>query len=199
MAKTTGALVEQRTNLNILNSQFSVVFHRIKQISVEALKFETPDISSPQSKQPTTFGIDIPLHGNKIQYSEFSIKFKVDQKGSNYNTLLRWLKALAAESDFEQVEEEFFSEKELFKPTGSLYSDISIVPLTGKNLPSINWMFHSAFPVFLSGFSMDNTSDDSIEQVATARFAFETMELKPIDTNPTEPFFDTTGTLNILE
>ena len=192
MSKTTGALDNQRTNLNILNNKFSLVFHRVRQVAIEALEFETPDVSLPVARQTTPFGIDIPLHGNKLEYSSFSIKFKVDQKASNYLFLLKWMKALGTESSFDQVLEEYFSDKEILRTSGALYSDISVVPLTGKNLPNLNWLYTSAFPTHLSGLSFDNTSNDSKEQIASVRFTFESEIITPIALNPTAPFFDTT-------
>ena len=111
------------------------------------------------------------LPGEKLEYSEFSITFKIDEEMANYIEVTTWMQRLSALGKKHLNLEPFPSEIDKM-------SDASLLILNSNYNPIKIIQFYNTFPISLStlSFALDNdTNIDYLE--ATAGFQYTYYEI----------------------
>lgn len=136
-------------------------------------KLSIPGLTIPPTEHPTPF-VKIPIAGDHIEYEDLSFDFKVDEDLKNWNELYKWMTG-------QGYPEEHAEYKELAKqPKWSgdgLVSDISVIPTTNLKNPNVEIVFKDAFPMYLSGFDFEVTSDGVMYATATTTFKYLKFEI----------------------
>ena len=134
-----------------------------------------PGISLSVNEHENPF-VKIPLPGEKIEFEELSIRFKVDEDLNGYLEIWDWMIKLGFPDNFEQ----FASIKNRGIFSGeSEFSDATVTLLTSKRNSNIQINFHNMFPIALSEMTFGQ-SDEAEVITATATFAYEKFEIEKI-------------------
>jgi len=165
------------TNKNFLNPlNFQFQLKRAPHLNFFIQKVNIPSISISNIDIPTAFNY-IPDPGNKVQYGDLDISFKVDEDFANYLELHDWIRNLGFPESFEErarlvVEPEY---------TGNgIRSDISLLCLDSIKRPNFEITFRDAFPISLSEINFDSTSEDVIYVTAQASFKYVLFDIKKL-------------------
>jgi hypothetical protein len=139
----------------------------VKAPLTSALTFQvsTPSVQSGFTNMPTPFK-DQAFTPDKLDYGDFSISFKVDERLENYYEIFNWLKGTAFPNGFNQ-----FKAAKAAPNGDGLYSDASLTILTNAGNPALEYRLKNIFPISLSGISL-NSQDPSIDFL-TAEVSFK--------------------------
>lgn len=165
------------TNKNLLNPlNFLFQIKKAPHLNFFVQKVNIPSIQLPSIDIPTVFNY-IPNPGNKLQYGELIVTFKVDEDFGNYLELHDWIRKMGFPESFE----EYKSIKDLPQYTGEgIFSDISLIALNAVKKPNFEVVYKDAFPVYLSEVNFDTTYDDVQYVTATAQFRFTLFDITKI-------------------
>ncbi len=141
-----------------------------------------PDISGQAAFQPTPF-IDLPRIGDKLTHEDLTIKFVVNENMDNYLELYYWMTAIGFPNNYREFSNLLSSRKNtrVFAETGEetlAYSDAELVLLNSDNLPNISITYKDAFPVNLSGMTVDVSSNNTEYLTCEATFKFSYFDIK---------------------
>lgn len=115
------------------------------------------------------------VYGDRIEYSELEVTFKINETMSNYIEIFDWMTGLGFPDNFDQYKR--LKEKPAFSDE-RFYSDATLTILTSSMNPQIEIAFSDTFPVSLSPIIMTST-DTEIEYLeATASFRFQNYTFK---------------------
>lgn len=111
--------------------------------------------------------------GDKLDYSDLNITFRVDEELRNYYEIYNWMTGLGKPDSFDQY-------KALANaPQGQgVTSDATLIVLSSKKNPILEVNFRNLYPVSISevNFNTQLTDVDYVDVVAT--FAYETFSIK---------------------
>lgn len=144
-----------------------------------------PSVQLGFAVQPTPF-VDIPRIGDKLTFSEFSIKFLIAEDMSNYLEIYEWIIALGFPDNHTQYQaftgerlERFPFYKDKAGTTDTLgYSDGILTILDSSNNPKTNIILRDLFPIAIDALDFDVTSTDVQFFTATASFKYKTFEIE---------------------
>jgi len=132
-----------------------------------------PSITLGQSAMPTPF-IRLPLPGDHLEFSSFSVTFKVDEKMRNYMDIYDWMMGIGFPDNFDQYK----SLASNGTSTGKgLVSDATLVIMSSSMNPLKQVTFKNIFPVDLSPITFDSRQTDVSYVEATATFALQKYEI----------------------
>lgn len=153
------ALDRQPKNKNYL-SQLSFAFniHKLPNVNFFVQEANLPGFSIPDVYHPNPF-VDIPYHGDRISFDPFEIAFVIDEDLMNYREIFEWMNGYAFPDNYEQYKKLHDQGQQLGSGQG-LFSDASLLVGTNLKNPNIEVVFKDCFPVSLSGFIFDTTSED---------------------------------------
>lgn len=114
--------------------------------------------------------VRIPLPGDKIDFSDLQVTFKIDEDMKNYIEIYNWVMGLGFPDNYGQYD----ALKKQQRGSGEgVYSDASLTVLTSAMNPNIEYTFRNAFPYSISDVDF-NTSSADVEYIeATVSFKFE--------------------------
>ena len=162
------------TNKNFLNPlNFQFQLKRAPNLNFFIQKVNIPSVAIQLIDIPNVFNY-IPDPGNKVQYGEFTVTFKVDEDLSNYREIHDWLRSLGFPESF--AEYKALAANAEYTGTG-IKSDISLIVLNALKRPNFEITFRDAFPVFLSEVMFDTTLADVQYVTATATFKYLLFDL----------------------
>jgi len=165
---------------------FRFVIKDLPNVAYTCQSANLPAIQLGFAVQPTPF-VDLPVIGDKLNYSEFSIRFLIAEDMSNYIELYEWLVALGFPNNYNQYPSFVGSRLDRFPffKTGHnnatqaiAYSDATLTILNSSNIPKTNILFKSIFPVSLEALDFDITSSEVPFFVGVASFKYTTFEVE---------------------
>lgn len=172
--------------LNHLNvNSFILEVSRLPMLKFSVQEVSFPDVSLPEVQQSNPFQV-INLAGDHLICQDLSFTFLVDEKMNNYRSLYHWMRSLA----FPDCHEEFSNFVKGITPkqfgmdsiVGSLrssqFSDVTITMLSNHKNPIIRYTMLDAFPINLSGFSINVTDSDSVPVTASCSMKFSGMKIE---------------------
>ena len=169
-------------------TQFRFLIKQLPKVQFFNVSANLPGISMSPSIQPATvLGRDIPIHGDKVTFEEFTIGFMVDEYLENYKSLWDWIIAIGFPSDKNQYEK--WTEEEsvrigeapaIASRAPLFYADASLIILSNKNNPILEVSFHDMFPISLSGLEYSQNQTDVEYMEATATFAYQIYDIKTL-------------------
>lgn len=166
---------------------FRFVIKDLPNVAYTCQSANLPAIQLGFAVQPTPF-VDVPAIGDKLNYSEFSIRFLIAEDMSNYVEIFEWLVALGFPNNYTQYSN-FVGERlnrfPFFKGTGNAteavaYSDGTLTILDSSNNPKTNILFKRIFPVSLEALDFDITSSSVDFFVGVASFKYTTFEIEAL-------------------
>lgn len=146
-----------------------------------------PGLNLGFAVQPTPF-LDINTVGDKMQFSDFTIRFLISEDMSNYVELYNWLVALGFPKSYTQYSD-FTSDRLNRFPYikdargGSdvaAYSDATLTILDSVNIPKTNIVFRDLFPVSLEALDFDIASASVEYFVGIASFRYKLFDIEPL-------------------
>lgn len=168
-------------HLNINSFVFEVAKIPILKYGIQEVTL--PDVSLSEVKQYNPM-IAINQVGDHLIHEDFTFTFLVDEQMNNYRALYHWMKALT----FPECYEEFSdllkgisndpNLKHFHKGKGNQFSDCSLTILSNHKNPILRYTFRDAFPVNLSGFSVNITDADTVPITATCSMKFTGMSIE---------------------
>ena len=164
-------------------TQFRFLIKQLPKVEFFNVSANLPGISMSPSIQPASvLGRDIPIHGDKVNFEEFTMSFKVDEYLENYRSLWDWIIAIGFPSDKSQFINWAQDESVRIRPTSTsaaplFYADASLIILSNKNNPIVEVSFHDMFPLTLSGLEYSQNQTDVEYMEATATFAYQVYDI----------------------
>lgn len=132
------------------NVQFSVQTAEIPDVSVETASYPTPQRT-----------IEIP--GDKVNYSDFSCQFIVDEQLENYYEIYEWLLGLVTEQDSKSIQKT---------------RDMTLLVLDSHNNVSREVHFADAYPTSLSAVQFDSKTRDIQYLVGDVTFKYSYFDIR---------------------
>jgi hypothetical protein len=157
------------TNKNMLSPvgfQFNI--QRMPTMNFFVQSVTLPGITVTTLDQQTPLRA-VPTPGDRIEYSELEVIFKVDEDMKNYIEVFEWARALGFPDSTDQYKE--LEEQPSFTG-GGIYSDATLTVLSSAMNPNIRIEITDLFPVSLSPIEMSAINADIEYIEATASFRF---------------------------
>lgn len=151
-----------QNNLSQLNFKFRL--DRTPDIEYRAQTVQIPGMNLGTAEVPTPF-VKIPLPGN-ISYDELQIGFLIGENMKDYLSIYDWMVSLGYPDRLGQYRD--------------LQSDCSVFVLDSNLNPQFNVRFTDAYPVSLSGFTLDTTMTETQYATATVTFRYTRWYFEPI-------------------
>ncbi len=166
---------------------FRFVIKDLPHVAYTCQSANLPALQLGFAVQPTPF-LDLPRIGDKLTYSEFSIRFLIAEDMVNYRELLEWLVALGFPNSYNEypgfVGERLNRFPFVRTPYGATeaaaYSDGTLTILDSSNNPKTNIYFRDLFPVSVEALDFDITSSAVEYFVGIASFKYRTFEIEAL-------------------
>lgn len=170
-------LHNQPDNINFLSPLgFKFTLSRAPNLNFFATDVNIPSMTLGFIEMPTPFKI-IELPGDKIDFGDLMVTFRVDEDFGNYFEIYNWIRALGFPDEFGQykkIRDSNPGEKE------AIYSDATLTIMNSAMIPNIEVRFQDLFPVTISDINFTAT-DTSVNYVTnTASFKFKKFDVVKI-------------------
>jgi len=167
----TDAFANQISNRNFLSPiGFKFTFAKNPKISFFCNSASIPQIDLSLALQPTYLK-DIDVPGDKITYSDFSLKFLVDEDMVNYMAIHNWITGLGFPETTQQYKDLITNEDEIEDPKKA-FSDGSLYILDNNYNTNAIVKFKDLFPITLSSLDFNATQPDIQYFTAEATFKY---------------------------
>lgn len=156
-------------NKNMLSPLgFQLNIQRLPTLNFFVQSVTLPGITAATLDQITPLRA-IPTPGDKIDYTELEVVFKVDEDMKNYIEVFEWIRALGFPDESEQYQA---LENQASGSGAGIYSDATLIVLTSAMNPNIRIQIRDMFPTSLTPIEMSAVSADVEYIEATATFRF---------------------------
>lgn len=164
------AVTNAPTNYNFLSPLgYKFILSRAPNIEYFVQEVTLPGLNLGIAVQPSPF-ITIPQPGDRLEYEQMQVTFRVNEDLDNYLEIFNWMIALGAPENFQQ-----YTLKAPLESTNqqkdTITSDISLSILSSAMNSNIEFKMKDCFPVNLSNITMSSAGSDIDYVVATATFA----------------------------
>lgn len=169
------AVQNQPTNPNYLSPVgFRFRIERLPNVNYFCQTVTLPGITAGYVPMSTPLG-DVPQTGDKLEYSQLDVRFKVDEDLRNWIEVYDWLQALGRPIDFTQARRFSNAQTPRVGPEGSaasFKSDAVLQILTSHKNVNVSVRFLDCFPIQLSELTFDSSSEsiDYLEAVVSFRY-----------------------------
>jgi len=164
--------LDNRNYLSPVGFKFSIV--KVPKADFFSNSASIPGINLGFAEQPTYLK-NIPVPGDKLTYSDFSLRFFVDENLTNYLQVHNWIRALGFPESLDEftalkADDQYNPSIDALNPLNE-YSDASLFIYNSSYNEVARVDFKDVFPVSLSTINFD-ASDSSIQYV-TAEATFK--------------------------
>lgn len=128
-----------------------------------------PGLSIGETELPTPFR-NIPLHGDKLTYDQFSIDVGMDENMQAFIEVRNWMVGLTKPTEFEEY-------ANLIEGDG-LYSDGTLLIMNSSKNPNIEVTLKDMFPTNLGAIQFDTRATTVDVPVSNMTFAFSNYDIK---------------------
>jgi hypothetical protein len=168
------SVLNEPTNKNFLSPLgFAFAIKRLPTVNFFVTRVNMPGVSLGVAETPTPF-ITIPRPG-RLQFSEMSVTFKVDEDMKNYKEIYGWMTALGRVDGFESYSSIAAGEKSVSGE--GIYSDGALSILTSAMNPNMLVTFSNMFPVSISDLDFTTQSADVEYLETTVSFRFQSFKI----------------------
>jgi hypothetical protein len=153
------AFAKQIDNRNFLSPVgFKFTLSKDPKIPFFCNSARIPDISLGSAIQPTYLK-DIDVPGDKLNYSDFSLRFLVDENMENYMAVHNWLTGLGFPETAQQFKD-LTSNEDGVRDLGRQFSDGSLHILNSNFRDVAIVKFKDLFPISLTSLDFEATDSD---------------------------------------
>ena len=163
------AITRTPTNKNFLSPLgFKFTIFKTPGVNYFVQAAAIPSLSLGRTETGTPFS-RIKFPGDKLDYSDLNITFRVDEELRNYFELYSWMTQLGKPNDYSQYQTIANANR-----GEGIQSDATLIILSSAKNPIVEVNFKNLYPVSLSevNFNTQMTDVDYIDVIAT--FAYET-------------------------
>lgn len=156
-------------NKNMLSPvgfQFSI--QRMPNMNFFVQSVNLPGIAVTSVEQPSRFK-QIPIPGDKIEYGELEVTFKIDEDMRNYIEVFEWIRGLGFPDNHSQYKD---LQDQPSYTGGGIYSDATLTILSSAMNPNLRIEIRDAFPITLTPIELSAVNPDIEYIEATASFRF---------------------------
>ena len=174
-------------------AQFRFQLFKLPKVEYFCTSVNLPGISLSTRLQQTPLA-DIPLPGEKLDYSDLELTFLVDENLENFREIHGWMTGLAFPEDHSEYQTLLNAGQDRFPttvgtqsktdpgkvsaptPMGAAFSDATLHILTSKNNANIEVRFNDVFPISLSSLNFNQQANDVDYLQATVGFKYKLYE-----------------------
>lgn len=166
--------IQNRNFLSSIGFRFSLT--RARKVSFFSNKANIPGISLGVAEQPTYLkNIDLP--GDKLQYSDFTLSFIVDEDLENYMQIHKWMRGLGYPESLQEIfdlqsQDNGTTKGRYENEPLNIYSDGTLTVLNSSNRPAFQVEFKDMFPYDLSDLNFDATTEETQYFTAEVNFKY---------------------------
>ena len=184
-------------------TQFKFGIIKLPKVEYFCTAVNIPAVGVSQKIQQTPLN-DIPLPGEKVDFSPLEITFLVDENLENYKEIHGWLMGIGFPKDYAQARQALTAGADRFPTSsganlttdpgkvkygavniGALYSDATLTILSSKNRPVQEVRFNDMFPISLSGLNYNQNATDVDYLTATVSFNYGRYEFADVGASTT--------------
>ena len=177
------SIVGQIENRNFLApTGFKFQLNRTPKVTYFGNAVNIPSITLGVAEQPSYLR-DIPLPGEKLDFSDFSLRFLVDVGLENYMEIQNWMRGLGFPESLKEIYDFQKGNPDISQPNKSqlnLYSDGTLTILNSNNIPKFKLIFENLFPVNLTTLEFDATQTDLEYFTAEVTFKYTIYNIRDI-------------------
>ena len=167
---------KQIKNRNYLSpTGFNFTLQRCPKVSFFSNTAQIPGIDLGVTIQPNYLN-NIPRPGDKIDFSDFTLRFLIDEDLKNYMQLQNWMRGLGFPENLAEIYRELAKAQEVYEGEMEgeqlLYSDGTLQVLNSTSNPQFLVKFSGMFPTSLSTLDFDATPTDIEYFTAAATFKY---------------------------
>ena len=179
---------KQIKNRNYLSpTGFNFTLQRCPKVSFFSNTAQIPGIDLGVAIQPNYFN-NIPRPGDKIDFSDFTLRFLIDEDLKNYMQLQNWMRGLGFPENLAEIYRELAKAQEVYEGEMEgeqlLYSDGTLQVLNSTSNPQFLVKFSGMFPTSLSTLDFDATPTDIEYFTAEATFKYTMYNITDLAGNP---------------
>ena len=178
------SIVGQIENRNFLApTGFKFQLNRTPKVTYFGNAVNIPSITLGVAEQPSYLR-DIPLPGEKLDFSDFSLRFLVDEGLENYMEIQNWMRGLGFPESLKEIYDFQNGNPDLSQPNKSqlnLYSDGTLTILNSNNIPKFKLVFENLFPINLTTLEFDATQTDLEYFTAEVTFKYTIYNIRDIN------------------
>lgn len=183
----SNAFKNQIENRNFLSPiGFKFTLNKAPKTAFFSNSASIPGLTLVNVVQPTYLkNIDLP--GDKVEFSDFKLRFLVDEYVENYMEIQNWIRGLGHPESLQQTYNLQDSNPSLNQPIKSqlnLYSDGTLTVLTSNQNPHFYVKFSELYPYYLSDLEFDATDSDVQYFTAEAYFKYTAYDIVDVNGNP---------------
>jgi len=179
-------------------NQFKFQITKLPKVEFFCTAVNIPAVSVASTEQKTPLA-DVPLPGEKVNFSPLEMTFLVDENLENFKEIHGWLMGLGFPKDYAQAREALSAGSDRFPTSsgadltadpgkvkygataiGALYSDATLIILSSKNNPVQEVRFSNVFPTSLSGLQYNQQGTDVDYLQATVQFEYQIYEFASV-------------------
>ena len=201
---TTNAYARQPTKFDYASpQQFKFQIAKLPKVEYFCTAVNVPGVSVASTSQKTPLA-DVPLPGEKVNFSSLEMTFLVDENLDNFKEIHGWLMGLGFPKDYKQSRDAIGAGADRFPTSsgadlttdpgkvkygatniGALYSDATLIILTSKNRPVTEVRFSNIFPTALSGLDYNQNATDVDYITATVTMEYQIYEFADVGASRT--------------
>ena len=179
---------KQIKNRNYLSpTGFNFTLQRCPKVSFFSNTAQIPGIDLGVAIQPNYLN-NIPRPGDKIDFSDFTLRFLIDEDLKNYMQLQNWMRGLGFPENLAEIYRELARAQEVYEGEMEgeqlLYSDGTLQVLNSTSNPQFLVKFSGMFPTSLSTLDFDATPTDIEYFTAEATFKYTMYNITDLAGNP---------------
>ena len=179
---------KQIKNRNYLSpTGFNFTLQRCPKVSFFSNTAQIPGIDLGVAIQPNYLN-NIPRPGDKIDFSDFTLRFLIDEDLKNYMQLQNWMRGLGFPENLAEIYRELAKAQEVYEGEMEgeqlLYSDGTLQVLNSTSNPQFLVKFSGMFPTSLSTLDFDATPTDIEYFTAEATFKYSMYNITDLAGNP---------------
>lgn len=184
MVSETWLAAQPKTYDLLRVNAFQLVIHPLPTVSYFAYEANLPGVSLGVANQPTPLH-DLPVAGDKLEYSDFSLMFQVSEDMRNWFELFQWITGLGFPDTHQQFSDLQNSSqmKRLttnitpYSDETAIYADATLYLLDAANNPKIKFNFVDLFPVGLTDMTMNADIEEMSYLQCRATFKYKGMSV----------------------
>lgn len=164
------AVADAPTNLNFLSPLgYKFILSRAPNVEYFVQEVTLPGLNLGIAQQTSPF-ITIPHPGDRLEFEQMQVSFRVNEDLDNYLEIFNWMVALGRPESFTQ-----YTLKAPLDSTNqqkdTVTSDITLILLSSAMNNNVEFRMNDCFPINLSNITMSSAGTDVDYVVATATFA----------------------------
>jgi hypothetical protein len=170
-------IINQPDNINFLSPLgFRFSLARAPNLNFFATDVNIPSLTLGFIEVPTPFKI-LEFPGDRLDFGELQVTFKVDENFANYFEIYNWIRALGFPENYGE-----YKKLKDAKPGNKekVVSDATLVIMNSSMIPNIEVKFEDLFPISIGDINFTST-DSTVNYVTnTATFKYKIFTVKKL-------------------